>query len=150
MRDALKFYQETDPDKFTEVVTGVAPYFGTIQPCISQLHAGYCEVQMKKRREVENHIGTVHAIAICNAAELAAGTMMEASIPDDFRWIPEGMETQYLTKARTNLKVIANAEGVDLTTPGTVIIPVVALDEEDTAVLRANIRMNLKGPRAQA
>jgi len=48
---------------------------------------------------VHNHIGTVHAIALCNLAELSAGVMTDATIPADMRWIPKGMTVEYLKKA---------------------------------------------------
>jgi Domain of unknown function (DUF4442) len=32
---------------------------------------------------------TVHAIASCNAAEVAMGMLMEATVPRSHRWIPK-------------------------------------------------------------
>ena len=46
-----------------------------------ELKPGYAEVRLPFRREVTNHLGSVHAIAMCNAAELVAGTMTDVSIP---------------------------------------------------------------------
>ena len=43
----------------------------------SRLEPGRCEVHIRDRRRVHNHIGTVHAIALCNLAELCAGMMTE-------------------------------------------------------------------------
>lgn len=54
-----------------------------------------------------NHIGTVHAIAMCNMAELAGGTMTDATVPSTHRWIPKGMTVEYLKKANTDLVAIA-------------------------------------------
>ena len=59
-----------------------------------------CEVQLKKRRAVTNHINTVHAIAMCNMAELSGGLMIEASLPRDKQWIPSGMTVEYLEESR--------------------------------------------------
>src|SRR4051812_22626770 len=89
---------------FSRLVCWRAPYFASIHPRFEELRSGYCEVHIKKRRAVLNHIGTVHAIAICNMAELAAGTMMEVTLPASQRWIPKGMTTEYLKKAETNLR----------------------------------------------
>src|SRR5260221_12298914 len=66
---------------FGKLVCWKAPYFATIKPRFEELKPGYARVSMKKRHAVHNHIGTVHAIAMCNLAELGAGTMMEASLP---------------------------------------------------------------------
>jgi Domain of unknown function (DUF4442) len=38
---------------------------------------------------VYNHLHTVHAIASCNAAEVAMGMLMEATVPRSHRWIPK-------------------------------------------------------------
>jgi len=56
-------------------------------------------VRIRDRRRVHNHICTVHAIALCNLAELGAGVMTDATIPADMRWIPRGMAVEYLKKA---------------------------------------------------
>ncbi len=87
-----------------------APYFSSIKPLFVELRPGYSEVMIRKRRSVLNHIGTVHAIAMCNMAELAGGTMTEVSVPLSHRWIPKGMKVEYLKKAETDLKAIATGD----------------------------------------
>jgi acyl-coenzyme A thioesterase PaaI-like protein len=84
---------------FSWLVCRAAPYFATIAPRIVVLQPGRCEVRIRDRRRVHNHIGTVHAIALCNLAELGAGMMAEATVPADMRWIPKGMSVEYLKKA---------------------------------------------------
>jgi acyl-coenzyme A thioesterase PaaI-like protein len=92
---------------FSRIVCWRAPYFGTIRPRFDVLANGRAVVRMRKRRRVQNHIGTVHAIAMCNLAEIAAGTMTDASIPATHRWIPKGMQVDYLSKAKTDIKAVA-------------------------------------------
>jgi acyl-coenzyme A thioesterase PaaI-like protein len=92
---------------FAFAVCRKAPYFGSIKPRFEELRKGYARVSMQKRRAVENHIHSVHAIAMCNLAELAAGTMMEASLSRHMRWLPRGMTVQYLKVAKTDLVVEA-------------------------------------------
>ena len=65
-------------------------------PSFIELKPNYCEISIKKKRSVLNHIGTVHAIAMCNMAELAGGTMTEVTVPSTHRWIPKGMTVEYL------------------------------------------------------
>ncbi|WP_299018285.1 DUF4442 domain-containing protein [uncultured Photobacterium sp.] len=72
----------------------IAPYFSTIKPQFLELKPGYTEVAIKKRRKVTNHINTVHAIAMCNMAELAGGIMTDVSVPTKCRWIPVGMTVE--------------------------------------------------------
>jgi hypothetical protein len=43
---------------------------------------------------VYNHLGAVHAIASCNAAEVAMGMLMEATVPRSHRWIPKAYKDQ--------------------------------------------------------
>ncbi|MBL8645155.1 MAG: DUF4442 domain-containing protein [Rhodospirillaceae bacterium] len=95
---------------FSKLVCFKAPYFASISPRMDELKPGSCVVSLKKRRRVHNHIGTVHAIAICNLAEFAAGTMTEATVPPTHRWIPKGMTVEYLKKAPTDLRGVASID----------------------------------------
>ncbi|MBM7132312.1 hotdog fold domain-containing protein [Dyella mobilis] len=95
---------------FSRAVCFRAPYFSTISPRFVMLEPGRCEVRMADRRRVHNHIGTVHAIALCNLAELSAGVMAEATLPASMRWIPQGMTVQYLAKARGTMHAVAAPE----------------------------------------
>lgn len=144
MNQTLAMYQSMGNQAFSKAVTGIAPYFSTIDPSFEALRPGYAEVHFANRREVHNHIGTVHAIALCNAAELAAGTMTTVSIPEGRQWIPVGMNVQYLAKARTDMRVVADGSAVDWTRTGDVEVPVDAFDTEGRKVFSARITMNLK------
>jgi acyl-coenzyme A thioesterase PaaI-like protein len=92
---------------FSRAVCFKAPYFGSISPRFVLLENGRCEALIHDRHAVHNHIGTVHAIALCNLAELCAGVMTDASLPPGMRWIPKGMRVQYLKKARGTLRGVA-------------------------------------------
>jgi acyl-coenzyme A thioesterase PaaI-like protein len=92
---------------FVRIICLKAPYFATIHPRFRRLEPGICEIELRKRRAVLNHIGTVHAIAMCNAAELAAGLVTEVTLPPSYRWIPKRMHVEYLKPARTNLVATA-------------------------------------------
>ncbi|HRP34745.1 MAG TPA: hotdog fold domain-containing protein [Gammaproteobacteria bacterium] len=92
---------------FTRIVCVKAPYFASISPRLTRLEPGRCEAYLKHRRRVQNHIGTVHAIALCNLAELCAGLVTDVSIPRDMRWIPQDMTVRYLKKAAGRISAIA-------------------------------------------
>ena len=92
---------------FSRMVCARAPYFGTIAPRITVLEAGRCEGHINDRRAVHNHIGTVHAIALCNLAEFVGGLTCDASIPASMRWIPKGMTVAYLKKAVGTMRATA-------------------------------------------
>lgn len=129
---------------FTQQIVATAPYFGSIDPILTKLESGLAEVALKKQPKVQNHLGTVHAIAMCNAAELAAGMATTVSIPEGARWIPKGMTVAYLAKAKTDLRVVAEAKDVDFSAQGDVIIPLAAYDENDIKVFTADITMDVK------
>jgi len=95
---------------FSMVFSRKAPYFATITPTISELRPNFCEVKFKKRKGVENHIQTVHVIAICNALECAMGAMAEASVPKHLRWIPKGMNVNYTAKATSDITCVAETD----------------------------------------
>ena len=87
-----------------------APYFATIRPRFIDLRPNYAELLITKRRAVHNHIGTVHAIALCNGLEAAMGALAEATIPRGQRWIPQGMEVTYTAKAGSDITCIAETD----------------------------------------
>lgn len=126
---------------FSRIICFQAPYFATISPRFEELRPGYARVSMRKRRGVTNHIGTVHAVAMCNLAELAAGTMTEVSIPGSMRWLPKGMQVEYLKKSTGGVHAVATlpevAEGSGRDVPATVEIK----DDAGEVVCRATITM---------
>lgn len=94
---------------FSRAVCLKAPYFATIAPRFVALEPGRCELRIRDRRRVHNHLGTVHAIALCNMAELSAGVMTDVTVPPDMRWIPKGMQVAYLKKAVGTLHAVASS-----------------------------------------
>lgn len=92
---------------FTRLVCWKAPYFASIAPRIQRLEPGLGVATLRHRRAVTNHLGTVHAIALCNLAELIGGLTCDVSIPASMRWIPRGMTVEYLKKATGTLTATA-------------------------------------------
>ena len=128
---------------FSKAVARMAPYFTTIDPRIEELRANYLKVSMRKRRSVHNHLKTVHAIAVCNLCEFAAGICMEASIPKDRRWIPVGMTVAYVKKAKTDLTAICDLSHVDWATTEEVVCDISVRDAQNEEVVTAAIRMKV-------
>jgi acyl-coenzyme A thioesterase PaaI-like protein len=126
---------------FSRVVSWKAPYFATIRPRIEEFRPGFARVSMKKRRSVQNHIGTVHAIAICNLAEMAAGTLTEISIPASMRWLPKGMTVEYLKKAETDVEAHATVELIPDGPSRDLPVNVEVKDRAGQVVVRAVITM---------
>ena len=87
-----------------------APYFASIRPRFVDIRPNHASLVIPKRRAVHNHIGTVHAIALCNGLEAAMGALAEATIPADKRWIPKGMDIAYTAKATTDITCHAETD----------------------------------------
>ena len=128
---------------FSQSLARYAPYFTTIRPYVEELRPNYHRVRVRKRRAVQNHLGTVHAIAMCNLCEFAGGICMEASIPPHRRWIPVGMTVEYLHKAKTDLVATCDLSNVNWTTTKEVQCDVPVTDTSGTVVMRALIRMKV-------
>ena len=126
---------------FARTVSRRAPYFGTTKPRFIELQPRLCRVSMRKRRAVENHIGTVHALAMGNLCELAAGMCTEVTIPVGMRWIPRGMTIEYLAKAETDVQATARLDKTEWTGAENVGVPVTVTDTKGKEVVRAVISM---------
>jgi acyl-coenzyme A thioesterase PaaI-like protein len=78
-----------------------APYFLTAPMRLREVEPGRAVATMRHAPWVRNHLGGVHAIALCNLAEYAMGATAEATIPAaTHRWIPRGMTVQYRSRAK--------------------------------------------------
>jgi|TARA_R110000823_G_scaffold279685_1_gene397916 acyl-coenzyme A thioesterase PaaI-like protein len=81
---------------------------------------------------------------MCNAAELVAGLMTDVSIPSNGKWILQAMTVNYLAKARTDLRAIAEGDGIDWETAGEKVVPVSVIDEDGQTIFTVRITMNVK------
>lgn len=129
---------------FSVILSLKAPYFRTMRPLVLSLEPGRGVARMRDRWGVHNHIGTVHAIACCNLAELVAGTTIDYSLPETHRWIPKGMEVGYLKKAKGTLTAVGTIEGLDTLAASEardVIVSVDVTDPQGTVVVHADITM---------
>ena len=126
---------------FSSLVCLKAPYFASISPLITHLTKNDIVVEVRKRHKVLNHIKTVHAIAMANACELAAGVLMQVGLPGHMRWIPKSMNITYLKKAETS--VIAKTHVGDWMQIGVGdnIIKVEVFDKGMNKVVEADITM---------
>jgi acyl-coenzyme A thioesterase PaaI-like protein len=127
---------------FSAAAMARVPYFASVLPHIVRMEPGYAEVRVPKWFYIYNHLHTVHAIAACNAAEVAMGMAMEATVPSTHRWIPKAMTVQYLAKATTSLRarVEFTPPDFDAITEGTeLVVPVSITDRGGTEVVHADI-----------
>jgi acyl-coenzyme A thioesterase PaaI-like protein len=127
---------------FSQAFRWVAPYFRTIPASIESVEPGRVVVTMRDRYRVHNHLGTVHAIALCNLAELAMGLTAEATIPSTHRWIPKGMSVEYTAKARGTMRAETSLElPVDLAEKQELPVGITVIDPKGQTVFTATIRI---------
>lgn len=126
---------------FSVLFARKAPYFRTVRPQVRDVRPHHAELVVPKRRAVENHIGTVHAIAVCNGLEAAMGLLAEATTPRTHRWIPKGMEVAYLAKSTTDLLCVAETTPADweVGAAGDVPVAVRAVRTDGTVVVEGVI-----------
>lgn len=126
---------------FSRLFARKAPYFTTIKPYVAELRPHFCEVHFKKHKGVENHIGTVHVIAIANGLECAMGACAEASIPSHLRWIPKGMDLRYTAKANSDIRVTAEIDPNSWGANQNVDVIVKAMRNDDKVVVEGTINL---------
>lgn len=126
---------------FSRAICIKAPYFSSIRPTFTTLEPGKGEATFKKRRAVQNHLGTVHAIAIANVCELVAGTTLEVTVPPTHRWIPKSMNINYVAKATTDVSAKTEIQVQTWPDSGSIRVPVIVTDQAGTVVVTADIEM---------
>lgn len=102
-------------------------------------------MSMNQRWAVQNHIKTVHAIAVCNLVEATMGLVAEASIPKHLRWLPMGMDIDYLKKSEGKLTATTTIDPETFFNlpqyPGKVIVPLEVKNEQGVVVTKAGVSL---------
>jgi acyl-coenzyme A thioesterase PaaI-like protein len=127
---------------FSAAAMARVPYFASVLPHVLHMAPGSAEVAVPKWFFVHNHLHTVHAIASCNAAEVAMGMAMEATVPGTHRWIPKSMTVQYLAKATSSLRARVEFTPPDfgaITDGAELVVPVSITDRAGIEVVHADI-----------
>jgi acyl-coenzyme A thioesterase PaaI-like protein len=119
----------------------MAPYFASAHIQVQDMQPHLGRVVVPKRRSVQNHIGTVHAIAACNGLEAAMGLLAEATCPPGMRWLPKGMEVRYLAKSTTSLTCTATTTEADWASAPDVPVTVQAVTTDGTVTVAGTIHL---------
>jgi acyl-coenzyme A thioesterase PaaI-like protein len=130
---------------FGLAVRWMIPYTGSVSPRVEVLEPGYARISIKQRRRLQQHLGSIHAIALANVAEFASGAAMSTALPPGYRGIVTKMHLEYFKKARGVVTAEARTQLPDLSKEGEHDFVAEVRDEADVVVCRATVTWRL-GP----
>lgn len=78
---------------------------------------------------------------MANLCEIAAGVLTEVTIPTSMRWLPRGMNIQYLAKAETEIQVDATMPEPSGMNPQDLVVNCDVRDASGKTVVSAQITM---------
>jgi acyl-coenzyme A thioesterase PaaI-like protein len=121
------------------------PYTGSVSPRVEVLEPGYARISIRQRRRLEQHLGSIHAIALANVAEFASGAAMSTALPAGYRGIVTKMRLEYFKKARGVVTAEARTRLPDLSKEGEHDFVAEVKDEAGDVVCKATVTWKL-GP----
>jgi acyl-coenzyme A thioesterase PaaI-like protein len=130
---------------FTQLVKWMIPYTGSVSPRVETLEPGFARISITQRRRLEQHLGSIHAIALMNVAEFASGAAMTTALPPGYRGIVTKMTIEYFKKARGTVTAESRPNLPDLTVEGEYDFISEITDQKGDLIARATVRWKL-GP----
>ena len=130
---------------FSRMVGRMAPYTGTIGAQVLALETGYARLAMRERRRVQNHLRSIHAIALINFLEETTGMAMVSRFPTGLRGIVTHIEIDYLHKARGIITAECWAPEIDEVSGGDYTVEADIKDAAGRVVARGRAQWRL-GP----
>lgn len=122
---------------FSRALGFFVPYAGTVRPDVLELGAGRARVALADRRSVRNHLGSIHAIALMNVAEMSTGLAVAFDLPDGMRSILVKIEMEYVKKSRGRIVSVAEAPKIADGTDAEVPVSATLTDAAGEVVARA-------------
>lgn len=93
---------------FTLVFGRAVKYFHTSGLVFESISPERSVVRVKNRRRVQNHIGSVHAVAMALIAESASGALVALNLPADAVPVIKRLEVDYTKRAQGDMRAEAS------------------------------------------
>jgi acyl-coenzyme A thioesterase PaaI-like protein len=138
------------PWLFSKIFSLSIPYSGSVRPRIRVLEPGRAEVEIPGRRSNRNHLGSVHAIALMNLAEMASGLAMMAGLPPTVRGIVTTLSMTYHKKARGTIRAVAHVTVPTVDEDRDFDVMAECFDRQGHLVATGNVRWRLGPVRPKA
>jgi acyl-coenzyme A thioesterase PaaI-like protein len=130
---------------FSRMIGLAAPYTGSIGAQVEELERGHARAHLDDRRAVRQHLGSVHAIALCNLAELCGNLAVAYTLPDGMRFIVAGLAIDYTKKARGRITATCDLYVPEERAQRDLDVPVVLRDPAGDEVARVHMKTRI-GP----
>lgn len=130
---------------FSRLLGLMVPYSGRLGARVVTFGSGHVVVELRERRAVRNHLNSVHAMALANAAELASGLAMLGALPPTVRGILTAFDIDFQKKARGRLLVESRCEVPHVTEDEDYLAEATITDAEGDTVATARATWRL-GP----
>jgi len=85
---------------FSKVLSKLVPYTGSVPFKVISLTEGHCRSELTDHPKIQNHLHSIHAVALMNFAELTSGLAVTTGIPSDARAILVNFQIEFLKKGR--------------------------------------------------
>ena len=111
-----KLPQPERQNKLTALIGGVIKFAGHTGSVVEELTYTSSVVTLQNRADVQNHIGTIHAVAMILLAETATGILLAMNIPDDKAVLAKQLNTSFVKRSTGAMKAVARItqEQIDL------------------------------------
>ncbi len=125
--------------------------FGKVVPMVGTAGVRYDVVSpeqvvctIKNRRNMQNHIGSLHAVAMALLAETATGFVVGVNLPDDKMPLIKSLKMEYKKLAKGDMKAVATLTDAQrqqiINEPkGEVLVPVVITDASGNSPVEAEM-----------
>jgi acyl-coenzyme A thioesterase PaaI-like protein len=138
------------PWLFSKLFGFAVPYSGSVGPRVRVLEPGHAVVEISGRRSNRNHLGSVHAIALTNLAEITSGLALMTGLPPTVRGIVTGLSMTYHKKARGPIRAVAHVAVPAVSEDRDFDVTAECFDREGTLVATGLVRWRLGPMRPKA